>query len=230
MHNANLQGVMDPWGFPLFISDGKLRPVHGLAAARIHVLPTLYAVAAQGLVTLADLGYEGAGIGILTPVKRPEDDRPRLRTPGRSIGASVTLTSLPAASPIPVPAARDASRGPMTAPGINRDAHTALLTAKALARGRGRRSPPVPPRRCSLSSVALAVAAAEMRVVSIAAFPLLADSTADASPAARTDFDRQGLPRLDVCQGADGVSAGRSTPASTAPEAQGERGDALGGR
>ncbi|WP_415840648.1 transposase family protein [Nocardiopsis rhodophaea] len=75
-HGANLQGVMDPTGFPLFISNAEPGSVHDLTAARIHVLPALYAAAAQGLVALADLGYEGAGIGILTPVKRPEDGRP----------------------------------------------------------------------------------------------------------------------------------------------------------
>jgi DDE superfamily endonuclease len=40
------------------------------ALARIHALPALYRAAAD-LPTLADLGYDGAGIGILIPVKQP---------------------------------------------------------------------------------------------------------------------------------------------------------------
>lgn len=50
--------------------------MHDLTAVRIHVLPALYAVAAAGLRALADLGYEGAGHGILTPVKAPAGSRP----------------------------------------------------------------------------------------------------------------------------------------------------------
>jgi hypothetical protein len=41
-------------------------------AARIHALPALYKAAAEGLPTLADKGYIGAGIGILVPVRRPK--------------------------------------------------------------------------------------------------------------------------------------------------------------
>jgi DDE superfamily endonuclease len=38
---------------------------------RIHALPALYQAAASGLPTLADPGYDGAGIGIHIPVKQP---------------------------------------------------------------------------------------------------------------------------------------------------------------
>jgi hypothetical protein len=38
-------------------------------------LGALYAAAADGLPTLADPGYEGAGIGVHTPVKQPTDGR-----------------------------------------------------------------------------------------------------------------------------------------------------------
>lgn len=67
---------MDPTGFPLFIGGAEPGSVHDLTAARLHVLPALYAAAARGLPTLADLGYEGAGIGIVTPFKNPADGRP----------------------------------------------------------------------------------------------------------------------------------------------------------
>lgn len=42
---------------------------HDLTAARAHALPALYKAASQGMPTLADKGYIGAGIGVLTPVK-----------------------------------------------------------------------------------------------------------------------------------------------------------------
>ncbi|WP_393077349.1 transposase family protein [Streptomyces sp. LN704] len=43
-----------------------------ITAARIHALPALYKAAADGLPTLADKGYIGAGIGIHVPVRRPK--------------------------------------------------------------------------------------------------------------------------------------------------------------
>jgi hypothetical protein len=45
--------------------------VHDITAARSHALPGLYRDAAAGLPTLADPGYDGAGIGIHIPVKQP---------------------------------------------------------------------------------------------------------------------------------------------------------------
>jgi hypothetical protein len=44
---------------------------HDIIAARLHALPALYRAAAADLPTLADPGYEGAGLGILIPVKQP---------------------------------------------------------------------------------------------------------------------------------------------------------------
>ncbi|HEY2306203.1 MAG TPA: transposase family protein [Streptosporangiaceae bacterium] len=38
-------------------------------------MPALYYAAATGLPTLADHGYDGAGIGIHIPVKQPADGR-----------------------------------------------------------------------------------------------------------------------------------------------------------
>jgi DDE superfamily endonuclease len=59
-----------PGGFPLWVSGAEPGSVHDLTAARIHALPALYHAAAD-LPTLADPGYEGAGIGIHIPVKQP---------------------------------------------------------------------------------------------------------------------------------------------------------------
>ena len=69
-HGGNIQAVIAPDGFPLWVSGAEPGSVHDLTAARIHALPALYRAAAD-LPTLADLGYDGAGIGILIPVKQP---------------------------------------------------------------------------------------------------------------------------------------------------------------
>lgn len=73
-HGGNIQAVLAPTGFPLWVSDAEPGSVHDLTAARLHALPALYQAAA-GLPTLADPGYEGAGIGIHIPVKQPPGGR-----------------------------------------------------------------------------------------------------------------------------------------------------------
>lgn len=72
-HAGNIQALSCPAGLPLWVSDVEPGSVHDLTAARAHVLGALYAAAAQGLPTLADGGYEGAGIGVLTPIRNPTD-------------------------------------------------------------------------------------------------------------------------------------------------------------
>ena len=74
-HGGNIQALMAPDGFPLWISPVEPGSVHDISAARAHVLGALYAAAADGLPTLADPGYEGAGCGVFTPVKQPGDGR-----------------------------------------------------------------------------------------------------------------------------------------------------------
>ncbi|MFD1503997.1 transposase family protein, partial [Streptosporangium lutulentum] len=75
-HGGNIQALSAPCGLPLWVSAVEPGSVHDLTAARTHVLGALYKAAADGLPTLADSGYDGAGIGILTPVKHPADGRP----------------------------------------------------------------------------------------------------------------------------------------------------------
>lgn len=70
-HAGNVQALSAPNGLPLWVSDVEPGSVHDLTAARAHLLGALYAAAANGLPTLADNGYDGAGIGILTPIKTP---------------------------------------------------------------------------------------------------------------------------------------------------------------
>lgn len=61
----------------MWIAEVEPGSVHDLTAARAHVLGALYAAAAAaaGLPTLADSGYDGAGIGIHTPIKQPEGNQ-----------------------------------------------------------------------------------------------------------------------------------------------------------
>jgi hypothetical protein len=66
---GNIQGLFCPGGLPMWISDVLPGNVHDLAAAREKVLPVLrkYTDEMPGR-----LGYEGAGHGILTRVKKPK--------------------------------------------------------------------------------------------------------------------------------------------------------------
>ena len=68
---GNIQGVFCPDGLPTWISDVLPGNVHDLAAARENVLPVLRKYTDK-MPALADCGYEGAGHGVLTPVKRPK--------------------------------------------------------------------------------------------------------------------------------------------------------------
>ncbi|GAA2436673.1 IS5-like element IS470 family transposase [Actinomadura vinacea] len=68
-HGGNIQALSAPGGFPLWLSTVEPGSVHDMTAARKHLLGALYKAAAEGLPTLADLAYEGAGIGVFTPSK-----------------------------------------------------------------------------------------------------------------------------------------------------------------
>ena len=70
-HGGSIQAVTAPDGLPLWVSDVEPGSVHDITAARIHALPALYQAATAGLPALADPGYDGAGLGILIPVKQP---------------------------------------------------------------------------------------------------------------------------------------------------------------
>lgn len=74
-HAGNLQALSAPDGLPLWIAEVEPGSVHDLTAARTHVLGALYAAAAAGLPTLADSGYDGAGIGVHTPIRQPEGNQ-----------------------------------------------------------------------------------------------------------------------------------------------------------
>ncbi|MFI9082377.1 transposase family protein [Streptomyces sioyaensis] len=67
---GNIQFLSAPDGTPLWVSDAEPGSTPDITAARQHVLPALYKAAADGLPTLADKGYIGAGIGIHIPTRR----------------------------------------------------------------------------------------------------------------------------------------------------------------
>jgi hypothetical protein len=66
---GNVQVVLNPTGFPLWVSDVRPGSTHDLTAARELVLPALYPHPARGLPGLADKGYTGAGVGIHVPTR-----------------------------------------------------------------------------------------------------------------------------------------------------------------
>jgi hypothetical protein len=59
---------------PLWISGALPGSTHDITAAREQVLATIRPYL-QDMPLLADSGYEGAGIGVHTPVKQPADGR-----------------------------------------------------------------------------------------------------------------------------------------------------------
>jgi hypothetical protein len=67
---GNVQAVFYPDGKPMWVSDVLPGNVNDLAAARESVLETLR-LFVEKMPALADCGYEGAGHGVLTPVKKP---------------------------------------------------------------------------------------------------------------------------------------------------------------
>lgn len=68
-HGGSIQVLTDPCGFPVWTCPVEPGSIHDVTAARAHVLPALCPAAANGLPTLADKGYTGAGIGIHLPLR-----------------------------------------------------------------------------------------------------------------------------------------------------------------
>ncbi|MGK2876049.1 MAG: transposase family protein [Nocardioides sp.] len=68
-HGGNLQVLCGPTGYPEWVAPVEPGSTRDITAARLHALPAPYAAAAQGLPTLTDKGYQGAGIGIHVPFK-----------------------------------------------------------------------------------------------------------------------------------------------------------------
>jgi len=67
-----IQALIAPDGIPLWVSEVRPGSVHDITAARELVLSILSPYLGQ-MPVLADGGYEGAGHGVYTPVKKPTD-------------------------------------------------------------------------------------------------------------------------------------------------------------
>ena len=67
---GNVQALAAPGGVPLWVSGALPGSTHDLTAARELVLPGARPYLKK-LPFLADSGYEGAGAGVLVPVKKP---------------------------------------------------------------------------------------------------------------------------------------------------------------
>ncbi|RSM82881.1 IS5/IS1182 family transposase [Amycolatopsis sp. WAC 01375] len=80
-HGINLQGLTDPYGRLLWISDGQPGAVNDTAAARHHQIPGLAEQA--GILLLADTGYHQIAPGVITPYKntRNKHQTPRPLAP-----------------------------------------------------------------------------------------------------------------------------------------------------
>jgi DDE superfamily endonuclease len=67
---GNVQALAAPGGVPLWVSDVLPGSTHDVTAARELVLPRARPYL-KDLPFLADSGYEGAGAGVLVPVRKP---------------------------------------------------------------------------------------------------------------------------------------------------------------
>jgi hypothetical protein len=65
-----VQALSAPGGVPLWVCDALPGSTHDVTAARELVLPQARPYL-KDLPLLADSGYEGAGAGVLVPVKKP---------------------------------------------------------------------------------------------------------------------------------------------------------------
>jgi hypothetical protein len=86
-HGGAIQVLFDPTGYPVWVSPVEPGSTHDLTAARAHALPALYPAAATGLATLADKGYQGAGIGIKIPYKHNRAAHPDDQTRNQTIAS-----------------------------------------------------------------------------------------------------------------------------------------------
>src|SRR5262249_41539196 len=74
---GNIQAFMRPDGLPIWISDVLPGHLHDLTCAEPHqaLAAACRAASQPSPPTLADCGYDGAGIGVHTPINRPTDGR-----------------------------------------------------------------------------------------------------------------------------------------------------------
>lgn len=88
---GNIQFLATTSGFPLWCSDVEPGITNDLTAAREqHLIGALTAAAAQGLPTLTDKAYHSAGIGIHTPIKKPQGATYPLHPDNRTYNTLIT--------------------------------------------------------------------------------------------------------------------------------------------
>jgi hypothetical protein len=150
-HGGNIQAVIAPDGFPLWVPVSEPGSVHDITAARIHALPALYRAAATGLPALADPGYDGAGTGIHIPVKQTADGRePDIGTRTRNASSALCAAwanadsrcspaaGAPCSTSPPAPARSATSPGPCSSSPISSTAtsdETAEIASSGQVRG-----------------------------------------------------------------------------------------------
>jgi hypothetical protein len=114
-HGRNVQAVTRPDGRPLWAGAAEPGSVHDITAARVHALPALDRAAALGMPCLADSGYEGAGTGVLGPVKNPPETRNSTWTPAPEMRCYATCAAAAnAGSPCSPSAGPPSSTSPPT--------------------------------------------------------------------------------------------------------------------
>ena len=116
---GNVQAVIRPDGLPLWACQAEPGHVHDITAARVHALPALYRAASLGMPTLADSGYEGAGIGIHVPVKSPGGNHELAPTTRPGTPCSAASASRENAGSPCSPSAGPSSSTPPPAPGTS---------------------------------------------------------------------------------------------------------------
>jgi DDE superfamily endonuclease len=89
-HGGNIQAVLAPDAFPLWISPAEPGSVHDITAARTHALPALYHAAAD-LPTLADPGYDGAASASTSRPDSQHKDSNSISTPALARPSSVPV-------------------------------------------------------------------------------------------------------------------------------------------
>ena len=72
-HGGNVQAVLAPGAFPLWVSPAEPGSFHDITTARLHAL---YAAVAAGLAVLADASYDSAGPAIHIPAKQRRNHPP----------------------------------------------------------------------------------------------------------------------------------------------------------
>jgi hypothetical protein len=82
-HAGNVQALTAPSGIPLWVSAALPGSTHDITAARQLVLPEARPYLKR-VPILADSGYEGAGAGVLTPVKKPRNGELDINTKTRN--------------------------------------------------------------------------------------------------------------------------------------------------